>query len=123
MIGRRTITGLAAALVPARLTVVVAVMALCAAIGLHLVAGVGQRLDVTGAAKLKQYAAVLEVMPVWLILAGIMTQIAARLLQAWDDFRAWQTARDAPAKVEAEALARAATDGLPVDADKLRGDR
>lgn len=122
MIGRRTISGLAASLIPSRLTMLVAALALLAAITLHVLASFAIRANVTGAAKALQIASTLEAMPVWLILGGVMTQFASRLLTAWDDARAWREQRRMVDQIELEELQRAATDGLPVDVRRLRGE-
>lgn len=106
MIGRRTISGLAASLVPSRLSFVVASLALCAAIGMHIVAGIAQRFDAPGAEKLGQIAHVFDALPIWALLSGAMTQFAGRLLTAWDDAREWLLRARIRRQVEREAQNR-----------------
>lgn len=94
MIGRRTIVGLGASLVPSRTSCVVACLALCAGIGMHVAASIGQTFDVPGAIKLGQIAHTFEALPLWVLMGGALTQFAKRIEQAWDNFRAWRTKGD-----------------------------
>ena len=89
MKGKRTITGLATATIPARTTFIMALLAIVAAIGLHVVAHVATIADARVGGKLHQLASTLEAMPLWVVIGGVMSQIAVRLNQAWDDGRAW----------------------------------
>lgn len=84
--GKRTVRDIAAATVPARATWVVAAMALAMAVGLHTV-----NLAVHSP-RLTTYAHMFEFMPFWLLIGGSLHQVGSRIVQAWDDLKAWRQA-------------------------------
>ena len=83
--GKRTARELAAATVPARATWVVAAMALVVALGLHMVN------VALHSPRLTTYAHMFEFMPFWLLIGGSLHQVGSRVVQAWDDLKAWRT--------------------------------
>lgn len=89
MIGKRTLTGIAAAAIPSRFTIVLAILAIAAAISLHVAAGVAALIDTRVGAKAHQFASTIEAMPLWVFIGGSMSQVASRLTIAWDDGKAW----------------------------------
>lgn len=116
MIGARTLRDLTRSVIPARVTFVLAVLAVCAALGLHLAATVLGMLEPRLAGKLHQIATTIEAMPLWVLIGAAMSQLASRLVRAWDDLIAWRSATPSEAeRIAAETLLRDATDGLPVD--------
>jgi hypothetical protein len=93
MKGKRTMIDLARSCVPARLSVMLAVLALGAAVGVHMVAQIAGLIEPRVGAKLHQIAGTLEAMPLWVLIGGTMAQVAGRLLQAWDDAVAFLNTR------------------------------
>ena len=95
--GKRTARDLAVAAIPARLIVVMALFALCAAVAISLAA---KALALVGlmwlSAKATQYTATFEAMPLWVLIGGSMSQVAARVCTAWDDVRAWRARQSTP---------------------------
>ena len=89
-IGQRTTRDLIISAVPARLIVVMALFALCAAVAISVAAKVLSMIGLTWlGTKAAQYAATFEAMPLWVLIGGSMSQVAARVCVAWDDLAKW----------------------------------
>lgn len=93
--GKRTAWELVAAMKPARLSLVLAGMAFVLAFSLYPIAW-GLKMSGLGliwlSGKITQYATTFEAMPLWLLIGAVMSQVAGRAMQAWDD--AWKHFHD-----------------------------
>lgn len=89
--GRRTIKQVAQSAIPSRTTMVVALLAACVAVGIHVLIAACSSMGISvGRGRLEAYAHTFEILPIWLLIGGALHQVAARLVTAWDDFTAWR---------------------------------
>jgi|GEM_PF-4232358 len=92
MRGRRTLKALARSALPPRVSIVLSLIAVALALGMHGAAAVIEPFHSALGAKVDQYARVFEVMWLWVLVGGALGQFAGRIVKAWDDWRAWMRA-------------------------------
>lgn len=100
----RTIRGLAWSAVPGPTAWVTATLAIGGMLAVHVVARIAGHFEYPHAAKMVQIATTLEAMPLWILLANSMCQVAARIVQAWADTRAWLADLDIVGRIMASVF-------------------
>jgi hypothetical protein len=80
---RQTAKKVARAAVPSRPLVVMALMAIGVALCGHTAAWAISQFHQTLGARVAHYATIFDVMPVWLLIGGVMNQVACTVSDAW----------------------------------------
>ena len=90
MPGKRTLMEVAKSAIPSRMSLIFVGLAFVAAVGVKVIAYAATKAGLAAvAAKATQYGATFEAMPLWVLIGTSMSQVATRLVQAWDDTKSW----------------------------------
>lgn len=89
--GKRTVKEVATAAIPARLYFVMAILALIVAVAAQMIAMALHRIHAPAwlATEAQTYATIFRAMPLWFLIGGALSQVAARLNTAIDHIREW----------------------------------